>query len=388
MTTQSSESDLVLERLQVLEKRTGQLRWLVAGLLVLAVTSAVAAAVLVRKSAPTPGELVAQRIALVDDSGKQRALLAAAGDDASLIIFDSNGKPRLVLGLTEGRPALRLVSGHDQPQVSLSAAMDGSELTMHDAGGKERVSLGVVRDQPALQLRDASALPRVEISAKDHGGRLLFRDDSGKIRAGWVTTRDKTELSFTDAEEKPLVSLSSMKEKNSLVLANSRAVPQLQMGVSGHEPALVLFDHAGRRRTDLRVQADGTSGIFMMNQHEKARLELGINGADGLPLVALRDEDQKLRSVLRLESDGTSRFALLSATESPRCVLQASGDSTELILNGNRAGLGMALTVLDDKEFLVFLDANENQRLGLGVVDNNPTQMFFDAQGKVIWTAP
>jgi len=37
---------------------------------------------------------------------------------------------------------------------------------------------------------------------------------------------------------------------------------------------------------------------------------------------------------------------------------------------------------------LVFLDSNDNQRLGLGIVDNNPTQIFFDAQGRAIWTAP
>ena len=266
--------------------------------------------------------------------------------------------------------------------------MDGAELAFHDAGGKERASMGVVRDLPGLVLRDASALPRVEINTKDNGGRLLFRDDHGKARAEWVVGRDRTELSFSDSEGKPLVAISSTNDRNVVALSGNRATPQVQLGVSGSEPALLLLDDMGRRRADLRIQTDGTAGLFMMNQREKARLELGINGADGLPIMALRDEDHKLRGVFRLENDGAPRFALLNAAELPRCILQAGSDSSELILNSNRAGLGMALSVFDDKEFLVFLDGNENQRLGLGIVDNNPTQVFFDAQGRAIWTAP
>ena len=185
-----------------------------------------------------------------------------------------------------------------------------------------------------------------------------------------------------------MVAISSANDRNVVAVSGTRAASQVQLGVSGGEPALQLSDDMGRRRTDLRIQSDGTTGLFMMNQREKARLELGINGADGLPLMALRDEDQRLRGVFRLEADGSPRFALLNAAEMPRCILQAGSDNSELLLNSNRAGLGLALSVFDDKEFLVFLDGNENQRLGLGLVDNNPTQVFFDAQGKAIWTAP
>lgn len=388
METQASESESVINRLLLLERRNRQLGWVAAFLLLLVVASGVATGVLWRKAPSPPGELAVRQLTLVGADGSPRAALTAEGENTSLVIYDNGGKPRLLLGLNEGRSGLRLLSGRDQPQASLSAGMDSAEVVLHDAGGKERVSVGVVRDLPGLVLRDAAALPRAEVSTRDDGGQVLLRDERGKIRAGWVAGRDKTELSFADPEEKPLVSLSSTNERNALVLTGSRAVPQVQLAVSGSEPALLLFDDLGRRRSDLRVQPDGTTGLFMMNQLEKARLELGINGADGLPLMALRDGDQKLRGVFRLEGDGTPRFALLNGSESPRCILQAVSDGSELILNSNRAGYGMALSALDDKEFLVFLDGNENQRLGLGIVDNNPMQIFFDAQGRPIWTAP
>jgi hypothetical protein len=300
------------------------------------------------------------------------------------LLLANNGS----LGLAEGRAGLKLASGRDQPQVNLNAGIDGAELVFQDGGGKERASLGVVRDQPSLLLRDAAALSRVELSAKEDGGRLLYRDENGKLRATWAASGERTELSFANAEGKPEVLLSSEEGRNSLVLSNSQAVPQIQIGVTANEPALLLLDEAGRRRADLRIQRDGTSGLFMMNQQEKARIELGVSGAEGIPIVALRDDDFKLRGVFRLESDGTPRLALLSAGESPRCILQAGSDGSELILNGNRPGLGAALTVLDDKNFLLFLDGNENQRLGLGIIDHNPGMVFFDEQGKAIWTAP
>jgi len=388
METQGSETDSVLERLQKLEKRNRQLGWAVLGLLLLVVVSAVAAGLSWKRALSPTGELAVQRLELLGDDGTPRAVLAPAGEDASLVIYDGNGRQRLILGINEGRSGMKLLSGHDQPQVNLTAGMDGAELAFFDAGGKERASMGVVRDLPGLVLRDASALPRAEINTKDNGGRLLFRDDNGKTRAEWVVGRDRTELSFVDPEGKPMVAISSANDRNVVAVSGTRAVPQVQLGVSGSEPTLLLLDDMGRRRTDLRVQSDGTAGLFMMNQREKARLELGTNGADGLPLIALRDEDQKLRGVFRLEGDGTPRLALLNAAEVPRCILQAGSDTSELILNSNRAGLGMALSVFDDKEFLVFLDGNDNQRLGLGIVDNNPTQIFFDAQGRAIWTAP
>jgi len=388
MSTHTPESDPVSERLQMLENRTRQLRWLVVVVLVLILGTSVAAVLFFRSAPLQQQDVTARQLTIVDESGKPRAVLAVSGDDAGLTIYDSNGKPRAALSLAEGRAGLKLASGHEQPQVNLHAGMDGAELLFQDASGKERASLGVVRDQPALLLRDAAALPRAELTARDNGGRLLFRDENGKLRASWVSSREKTELSFANNEGKPEVLLSSEDNRNALVLANSHAVPQMQIGVSGNEPALLLFDEAGRRRADLRIQADGTTGLFMMNQQEKARIELGVTGTDGVPILALRDADFKLRGVFRLESDGTPRIALLNASESPRCILQAANDKSELLLNSNRPGLGVALSVLEDKEFLVFLDGNENQRLGLGIVENNPGQVFFDEQGKAIWTAP
>jgi hypothetical protein len=388
MTTDDGERDAVLERLRKLESGTRRLRWIVVALVGLMLASPVAVFLYLQRMPQRHLEVAVSRLTVVDDAGKPRAVLAVSGDDAGVTIYDNNGKQRAVLGIAEGRAGLKLASGRDQPQVNLNAGMDGAELVFQDGGGKERASLGVVRDQPSLLLRDAAALPRAELSAKENGGRLQFRDENGKLRATWAAGGEKTELTFANAEGKPDVLLSSTEGRNSLVLSNSHAVPQLQIGVTGNEPALLLLDEAGRRRADLRIQSDGTSGLFMMNQQEKARIELGVSGAEGIPILALRDEDLKLRGVFRLEGDGTPRFALLSASEAPRCILQAGSDGSELVLNGNRPGLGAALTVLDDKNFLVFLDGNENQRLGLGIIDNNPGMVFFDEQGKPIWTAP
>lgn len=100
------------------------------------------------------------------------AILAAAGAlflglsappskslEAELIIVrDTQGKARMILGVGD----------------------DGPALTFLDKDGKLRVNLGVDRDGPALDLLDAAESPRAQLMITDDQGPILnFFDAKG-----------------------------------------------------------------------------------------------------------------------------------------------------------------------------------------------------------------
>src|SRR4051812_25174557 len=96
----------VEERLAALEKSNVRLRWLTVGALVLAVASGLLAWVRGPSSHPRVTAL-----SVVDATGKERLTLGAHGAGYGLVVKDSEGRPRALLGTSnEGSPQLKFAS--------------------------------------------------------------------------------------------------------------------------------------------------------------------------------------------------------------------------------------------------------------------------------------
>lgn len=112
---------------------------------------------------PSPRTVIGQKFALVDQRGKERALLyMTAGGEPSLAFYGNDGKQQMVLGLgAKGEPALAL----------------------YDAKGVERGSFAVQSDGvTALRIRDASMTPRTLLGVDMSGEPALdFYGRDGKL---------------------------------------------------------------------------------------------------------------------------------------------------------------------------------------------------------------
>jgi len=165
-------------------------------------------------------------IALLDESGRQRAVLAAGRDGApmlqlydesetlrlhltlqdnapAIVVSDDDGQ-RAILGTLNGFPALTFADGEElraelavgnsgfprlhmlgptgQPQLSMAVGDLGEPLvTLRDQAGRSRAAFGLVQDASVINLSDHSA-PRIVLGVNTDGRASLgFLDEAGNI---------------------------------------------------------------------------------------------------------------------------------------------------------------------------------------------------------------
>ena len=147
--------EAVAARLDGLERQNLWLRWIAAGLAVVAIIAGVEAGL---GGSRRPGTIEAERIVIRDKQGRVRARLGVDGADTTLVMFDHRGCEQINLGV---------------------AGADLSSLTFADAG------------QSRLMLQSSS----------DGAASLRFLDRNEKARALWFMAPDSaTGLSFTNAK--------------------------------------------------------------------------------------------------------------------------------------------------------------------------------------------
>ena len=99
--------------------------------------------------------LKAQRIEIVDTSGKTRGLLFADEKGAALSLDDASGKPRLALAAENANPRLEIYDAAGKTRATLNAEGEGSALALCDANGVPRANLFYYQDQSWVGFFDA-----------------------------------------------------------------------------------------------------------------------------------------------------------------------------------------------------------------------------------------
>lgn len=147
-------------------------------------------------------EVRAKRFVLVDDAGRERAMLDVLADGPRLALFDAAGKPRAWLSVDKDGPVLGLGDENGKGRVVLAVDEDGPWLHLRDAAGKARVALSVLADLPVLHLLDAAGEIRVWLSVRKGGPGLHLFDENRKERATLTVRKNGPGLVLFDAAEK------------------------------------------------------------------------------------------------------------------------------------------------------------------------------------------
>jgi hypothetical protein len=224
------------ERIENLEKGLASARrfnrWLLAavglalGVWILAGTFGPATA-----AAPGAGaafnEVRATRFVVVDEKGKERAVLWSGGKwGPGLSLLDEKGEDCASLNLLGGVPSLTLIDGlrgvtlnvgqdemglflmdHQKrmERAKLTLGNAGPALTLYDENGKERVALGVMRAaMPRIRLGDAAGKTRGQLAAAADVPALLLYDAAGIPRAEVNVALDVPRLHLRDAGGRPV----------------------------------------------------------------------------------------------------------------------------------------------------------------------------------------
>jgi len=137
--------------------------------------------------APTK-TLEASQIVIRDSEGRPRLVLGVADDGtAGLSVQDRRANVRGYLGVAaDGTPFLNLNDGAGSTKVSLRTAGDGSAgMVIRDSAGRGRFSCSVAGDgRPGLDLFDAEGRPRVTVVVGlDGEPNLKLKDAEGRERA-------------------------------------------------------------------------------------------------------------------------------------------------------------------------------------------------------------
>jgi hypothetical protein len=200
------------ERLERLEKENRRLKYLLFSLLFLVAGVFFVGATAKKKGKPVSDEIRTHRLVLVDSKGKDRGVLgmdkecpflglydeegisrislAVEKYGSILVLNDENAKAGAVLSMLEGIPKLvlsdlalegdKLLEGA-RGMAILTLEDDGPSLQLYDGKGKEKGDLAIIRGIPALVLSDGEN-PKVGLKVVNGEGYIDLYDSFGKLK--------------------------------------------------------------------------------------------------------------------------------------------------------------------------------------------------------------
>ena len=170
--------------------------------------------------------------------------------------------------------------------------------------------------------------------------------------------------------------------------------------------ALALFDEAGRPRSLVGVQADGTPVLQLHGAGGETRLLASVQGEDtvlivgqdgvgqavladvqGSPIVSLSDRGRS-RLQLQLGVDGWPRIALSDAAGNEGASLSVSGEDRPELRLATEGRQRALLTVAQGATVLNLSDAAGIRMVAGVAADGNPSVTFLDGAGEVTAQLP
>jgi len=201
-------------------------------------------AILKKSAAAAPKEIRATSFIVVDEKGKDRAVLNVSGDRAGLSILDENGKKRIGMGVTK----------------------EALGLTFYDENMKALAEFCMVDNEVRLLMTDKKTTGRVILMANKDAAGLVLRDGEDKPRALLsVNTEGHHMLALLDGNNQARVILRSDECESSLILSDEKAEPRAMLSVLEDGPGLLLLDANGKDRVSLNVAEDG-AGLRLFDE--------------------------------------------------------------------------------------------------------------------------
>jgi hypothetical protein len=151
---QSSEMQVVFERLEQLETQNRRLKRAVIVIFILAGSFAL-------MGAGKKGRVVqATEFLLRDGEGRTRAAWRMGNSGPYLVFYDAQGKTaRALLGIPASGPALGFYGVNGKTRISLGISEKGANLTFNDTDEKLRAELGMLEEGPNLMFLNSDGRP-------------------------------------------------------------------------------------------------------------------------------------------------------------------------------------------------------------------------------------
>jgi len=200
-----------------------------------------------------------QRLAKAEEAleklGKSLTLTAGSAEPATVtpgiragefVLVDANGKPRALLSMTNGGPALVMYGENNSIRVALAMNKDDPSLKLYDASGKERASLNVEQGGPGLCMHDENQNARVKLSANKDETLLSMCDANNRTPLVWLSARKNGALMNLRAQNGDLRALLGSDGNGSiLILCGANEKPRAVLDVNNEGTELRLFDTNG-----------------------------------------------------------------------------------------------------------------------------------------------
>jgi hypothetical protein len=187
MSLPSGDSQVLLERVQRLEKRLHV--FTVAGSMVLVLVVAYFVVVAVETQRPQPDVL-----AIRDADCRVRAELAIVEGEPKLLFYDTTGVPHTVIGADANGPGMVLGDSSGKIRLNLRLARDGSpHVALYGPDGRDRISLHAGPELAELRIHDVDEKPRAALAINAEGLSMLgLYDSAGKERVALSVKLDGT----------------------------------------------------------------------------------------------------------------------------------------------------------------------------------------------------
>lgn len=145
----------------------------------------------------------------------------------TIILKDAGGKVRLRMETKGHAVLLRLFDRKEQIREELAVADEAAAITIGDATGRSRIMAGVQGkgndDEAAIALSGKNGYPMAELTS--------VGDTSG--------------LKIFDAQHRLASSFLVSPEGNNIVMSDSAGRPRVQVGLTGENSSLLLYDATG-----------------------------------------------------------------------------------------------------------------------------------------------
>jgi hypothetical protein len=198
MLTDNAKQNSLLDRMETIEKQTLQLRKENRALkmLLMAATAGfcvvlMLGAAAVRKDANL-GKISATRLAIVDEGGRELAILGQGENGTGLQVLTAAGKKGVALGIgKDGQSAgLAVFDGQEKPRIGLGMKEAVPSLAITDAAGKKLVALGAGAERYGIAVFDANEVIRGALAMGPKGPLCCLSDDKGAPQAGMSQIAD------------------------------------------------------------------------------------------------------------------------------------------------------------------------------------------------------
>ena len=179
----------------------------------------------------------AQEFRVVDEEGKEFAMLGVIEGDVGLLMRNVEGRPAAALVVNEGRAGLHLYGSDGTQKATLNIADDEPVFTLMDGDENSRVAILLENGEPRIALYDLEGKSRIVLRLSDSsGGGLVLQDDNLRHRLIVGIAENEPMLQFYDQEDGLRVALGTTELKNQATGSTEIRAPS----------SLVLIDEDGK----------------------------------------------------------------------------------------------------------------------------------------------